>query len=64
MITEMQKQVLLEMIERYAVDESLRGLFIGQGKLVSGKQQDRICDQRKKQIQTFLNNITQNQAEN
>lgn len=64
MITPEQKHTLMDLIDAYAVDESMRGLFIGQGSEKNADMQTQICIQRKQQIRTFLDNLTVNQPEN
>ena len=64
MITKQVNEKLMEMIQAYGVDESLRGVHIGLGNENKSITQERFCRLKLDQIQTFLNNITQNQAEN
>jgi hypothetical protein len=64
MITKQINEKLMEMIQSYGVEETIRGMYIAHGNEDGHARQDRLSKQKLDQIQTFLNNITVNQAEN
>jgi hypothetical protein len=64
MISQAQKKVLMELIQAYGVDESLRGFHIGMANETGEARQERFCELKLIQIENYLNNISSNQAEN
>ena len=57
MITEKQKDKLMEMIKAYGVDESVRGYYIGSESPFNEERQAVFCKQKIEQIETCLTNM-------
>ena len=60
MITQEQKDKLMQMINSYGVSQSIRGLWIGKGNEGNEKVEERFVQQKLEQIENFLDNILVN----
>ena len=58
MITSEQRNKLLEMIRSYGVEESIRGMYVGNGNEEGQERQNKFCAQKMQQIENFLVNIS------